>query len=259
MIEKKSEKSKNSTVATENSTPIENLELKKWPISPMLKNGELFAMLVIGSRRSGKSNFIKHLFKECKFKKHYDHILIFCNSDEVKDFYSEFVPGKLFFKEFNEDIFTNIFKQSAEYRKNGNPKKYLVVFDDSIGFSQKNDEGILNTYCNGRHHNVSIIFCSQRLFLTNTSARTNSDIVLIGRSKSSNEKQYIIDEFMRGSLNQDEIPKGLRPTTIYFYLIRKHTVNYGFLIVDTTKDDSNGFFDTIYQYQPPNMKKIKFK
>ena len=230
--------------------------LKKWTIPPMLSK-ELFAMLVIGSRRSGKSNFIKHLFKECKFKKHYDHILIFCNSDEVKDFYSEFVPGNLFFKEFNEEIIQNAFKQSADFRKRGDPKKYLVIFDDSIGWDQKNDDGVLNTYCNGRHHNVSIIFCSQRLFLTNTAARTNSDFILIGRSKSAGEKKYIIDEFMKGSLEAEEIPKGMRENTIYYYLIRKYTNNYSFIIIDTSNDKVFGFYDVVFEYKPPLMDKVK--
>jgi hypothetical protein len=237
----------------------EILTVKNWKIPDLLHKGGIFSMLVVGSRRSGKSNFIKHLFKECKFKKYYEHILVFCNSDDVEDFYSEFVPGNLFFKDFDEDIFINIFRQSGEYKKSGNPKKYLVIFDDSVGWDQKNADSIMQIYNTGRHHNVSIIFCSQRLFLTNTSARCNSDVVLIGRSKSAGEMKYIIDTFLKGTMEQREIPPRQTETSCYYYLIRNYTANYNFLILDTSNDKSNNFFDTVFEYKAPDMTKKKIK
>ncbi len=231
---------------------MSDINLDKWDFN-VVKNGNLFAMLIIGSRRSGKSNMVKFMFKLAKFTKYYDYFLVFCNSGEVRDFYAEFVPGSLFFDDFNEEYFQRVFKMSEEYRIKGTPKKFLAIFDDSVGSDEKLSDSIMQIYNTGRHHNISIIFCSQRLFLTNTSARNNSDAVLIGKSKSSGEKKYIIETFLNGLLDDEEIPKGRREKQMYNSIIKKYTVDYNFLVLDFSNDQSNAFYDTVFYFKAPNM------
>lgn len=229
---------------------MEDFYLKRWPIK-CIKNGNLFSMLIIGSRKSGKSYMVKHLFKLARFSKYYDFIVVFCNSGDIKDFYSNFIPGDLFFKEYNEEYMVRIFQQSEKFKQEGNPKKYLIIFDDSVGSDEKNSNSILQSYATGRHHNVSIIFCSQRLYLTNTTARNNSDVILIGNSRSAIEKKYITDTFLRGSLELAEIPQGVKECALHYHLIRKYTVNYNFLILDYSNETDNSFKCTVFFYRAP--------
>lgn len=225
-------------------------KLNKWNLQAIEK-GKLFSMLIIGSRRSGKSYMVKHLWKKAKFNKYYDFFLVFCNSGDVSDYYSEFVPGNLFFKEFDETILKRVFDMSEKYKNEGTPKKFLCLFDDSVGTNEKCSEAIMQIYATGRHHNVSIIFCSQRLFLTNTTARNNSDCVLIGKSKSAIEKKYIIDCFLNGSLDIGEQPQNFKPYMFYNELIKEYTINYNFIVLDFSNDNSNSFFDTVFYYKAP--------
>ena len=96
-------------------------KLKKWKLKPIL-NGKLFSMLIIGSRRSGKSYMVRHLWNLADFNNYYDHVIIFCNSNDVIEYYSEFVSGSLFFKEYDEEIIKRIMQLSEHYKTKGKPK-----------------------------------------------------------------------------------------------------------------------------------------
>ena len=137
-------------------------------------------------------------------------------------------------------------KQSELYREKGNPKKYLIIFDDSVGFDEKNCDSILQIYATGRHFNISIIFCSQRLNLINTTARCNSDVIFIGRLKSANEKKLIIDQFFKGSIISNNRQSEFN---IYNELVNNYTMDYNFIVLDFSNNKMIDFYDTTYYYK----------
>ena len=220
-------------------------KLKVWNLEPF-KNGNLFACLIIGARESGKSHLIKHLYRICQFDKYYDKVIVFCNSGEIYEYYCEFVFGNLIFKEFRKEILENIMKLSEMQREKGKPKKYLIIFDDSVGYDEKNCDSILQIYATGRHFNISIIFCSQRLLLTNTTARCNSDVIFIGRLKSANERKTIIDQFFKGSIT---VNSRQTENNIYNEIVNNYTMDYNFIALDFSNNKMIDFYDTTYYYK----------
>ena len=195
---------------------INFIKLEEWNPKKSLSK-KIFSMSIAGSRKEGKSYMIKHLYKKCGWHKYYDFIIVMTENIDNLNFYSEFVHGTLFFNEYDGQIIERMKSLSEQYQENGDPKRFLIILDDCLSNS-KNEEHFKRLYSQGRHYNISIIFSIQQTTLIDTTARNNSDVIMICRTKSSNEKKSIIENFLLGTADDDDM-NGMSENNFYRKLL----------------------------------------
>jgi hypothetical protein len=218
--------------------------LKTWNDQEMSKlKGQFFSIICFASRRSGKSELIKYLYNKLDFINEYDHCIIMSESEDSLDFYSEFCPGNLFIKKFDAKIIEKTIQQSQILESEGKKLKFLCIIDDVVGNTIKHSEWIAKLYSIGRHYNMSCILICQQLTLINVTVRNNSDICLIGQTKTAKEKKSIIDNFLDGIADDDEILKRGHTTRKAFYheLLKYNTEDYNFIVLDYMNTKKNDF------------------
>jgi hypothetical protein len=224
----------------------EIIQLETWNPETTLCN-KFFSMCITGSRREGKSYMIRHLYYVCKFHYEYDFVVVFSENSDNLDFYSNFVHGSLFFDHYDSDVIERLKKLNEAYEMKGITKKFLIIMDDCMSNS-KNEENFKRLYAQGRHLNMSIIFSIQKTTLIDTTARNNSDVVLVCRSKSAMEKTSIIDNFMKGTADEEDMG-GLREDKFHRKLMKEYCRDYQFLVLDYMNSDSNEFKDIVKKYK----------
>lgn len=222
------------------------IHLDEWNPKNTLCN-KFFSMIITGSRREGKSFMIKHIYKTCDFGKEYDYVIVFSENSDNIDFYSEFVHGSLFFDNYDTQIVERIKILQQAYELRGIKKKFLIIMDDCLNNS-KNEANFKQLYAQGRHMNISIIFSIQKATLIDTTARNNSDCVLICRSKSAMEKTSILNNFMKGTADEEDM-KGLSEEKFHRKLMKQYCKNYQFLVLDYMNNQSNEFKDIVKKYK----------
>lgn len=222
------------------------VELDEWNPQETLCN-KFFSMIISGSRREGKSYMIKHIYETCNFGQEYDFVAVFSENTDNIDFYSEFVHGSLFFDHYDTDVIDRIKQLNEAFELKGIQKKFLLIMDDCMGNS-KNEENFKKLYAQGRHMNISIIFSIQKATLIDTTARNNSDVVMICRSKSAMEKTSIIDNFMKGTAEEEDM-KGMKEDKFHRKLMKDYCKDYQFLVLDYMNSSSNEFTDIVKKYK----------
>lgn len=224
--------------------------LPNYPLEKLheLKN-KYFSMICFASRKSGKSELIKFIYETLDLGEEYDHVAVFSNSDESLDFYSEFVHGELFIKNFDEARIQSIINESERLESDGKKRKFLVIFDDVIGGNIKYSIKTAELYAIGRHYGISCIWITQQVTLLNTTVRNNSDIILIGASKGAREKESIYNNFLDGLADDADLEsRGYTNSKKFYYgLLKYNTAQYHFIVIDYLTNKSNSFEDLTYR------------
>lgn len=221
------------------------INLKEWDSIEKLKNN-FFSIICFASRKSGKSELIKCIYEQCNFGDEYDHVIVMSECMDTLDFFSNFVHGNLFFNEFSSNYIQNIISQSEKLEFENNKKKFLLIIDDVVGNTIKYSEVMQRIYAVGRHYRISCILICQKLTLINTAVRNNSDLILIGRSKTAQEKKSIIENLLDGVIDKNDIKNYGMSTKDEFYntLLKEHTSDYNFIVLDFL-DQKNIEFDEV--------------
>jgi len=172
--------------------------------------------------------------------------VLFVNSMEERERYLEILPTELAFDEYKPEIIKGIGDKNEKRKAEGKkPFNVLVLFDDTSGNKIKNDDQILQTYINGRHKNLSVIFITQSYSLANSTWRSNSDIIMLLRQNSSQARKSVRETILDGSVYVDE---GLNEKRFYNDLMRKHMSKTGDCLV---VDFRNRGMDNLYHYRAP--------
>jgi len=225
------------------------MELDTW--TPHFK--KYFSMIISAPRWSGKSYLLKHLLNEYLIKD-YDLICVMTNQHGI-DYYGEFIPGELLFVGFHEDVITKIKEiQHSLIRKGGKMLDILIIFDDVIGGTGKknvrNADAITQIFANGRHDNISIIFIIQDITFLNTKNRGNCDLFVSFYEKSNRAKEFVIDSYMSGLIDEDDLGK-VSEKTFLKKIMRNTCQNYQCIVIDYLNQNSNNFKEIIYKYKAP--------
>lgn len=224
-----------------------NISLKKFNIKKFTKIKN-FSCVISASRRSGKSELIKHIINENDFNNLFDYIVIFCSTYDTMEEYQNIIKGDLFFYEYNENVIDNLILLSEKYKKKNKEKSFLIIFDDMITDVNKLNKNIISLFTKGRHYNISIIFSTQKLSSLSTSIRNNCDFFIFGLNKNNKEVFFIIDEYLLGLANEEE-RKNIDDKIFYRELVNKYTIDYNFIILDYTNNKTNDFLKTCYYYK----------
>ena len=116
-----------------------------------------FAMTIIGSRRTGKTNFVKNLLisRDKHFNSEIDDIYWFSPGyNEVFDELEENIPNIKLIKGLPSNISALLSDKS---------RKTLFVIDDLISQAGKRVD-VSDMFTNGRHSNLSVILLTQNMY-----------------------------------------------------------------------------------------------
>jgi len=189
---------------------------KEFPIDE--KKKVCFSMIMIGPRKSGKSFMIKHLLAT-SLKKRFDQIIVFSTMEGLK-FYRQFIPGKMLYDGYKEDIIEKVRTINAKRKK---PFNILVIMDDTNSKKQKYNSSIQSLYTNGRHSQISVIYCAQMAQLTDNSWKSNSDIILIFDVDTTRAREYVVRNLLSGVIKNKYFDRISDEERYYMNILRKVT------------------------------------
>lgn len=161
-----------------------------------------FSWLVVGSRKSGKSNFIRNiLLKKCYLSGFFnpEHIFIFCPTVNLNHDYEALkVPNDNIFEDFDKSAIQEILAEQERlittYGRKRTPN-LLLLFDDCAYGSALHYNSILNKLAmNGRHSKISFIVAVQTLKAVSPKTRKNLDSLTFFPNNIL-EIDQVIDEY----------------------------------------------------------------
>lgn len=220
-------------------------ELLDWV--PNFEKNRHFSAIIAGSRRSGKSYFLKWLYLNY-LKRNYQIVCVMSNSTATLDEYSEFIPGKLFFDHYDADVVDKLLKLNSTM-KVGKSVNILLILDDCCSNKMTYDNTITQCFTRGRHSKLSVIVASQTInFGLNTTIRENLDYAFLFRAKSGNKKSYIINNFLTGL--HDNNLNSKQEFSLMLKLLNKICINHGLIVIDYGKE-SNNFAEFVNKFKCP--------
>lgn len=200
---------------------------------PELLNEKFFRMCILGGSYSGKSYFIKYIYKF--IKKKYNEVFLFTpNFNE--DFYEDFIydltdksgnekltTHKYYTGEFEEVMTAINLIRSSETNKN-----LLIILDDIISNKATKNNEFMKLFASGRHQNISLIYCCQFFTheFTNNAMRSNCNVIVCTRPSTIGSRNWIKSQLLQEAImklypddEDDEIKKKIIK---YYNLIFKN-------------------------------------
>jgi len=223
-----------------------------------LKSDEFFSMIIGGSRKMGKSYFLKHIYN-IYLKNKYDMVVLFsgscCCDDSKMKFEDQYnymfenikIPMTLKkYDEYNENILEEIFNIRNRIYNNEKIKiKVLFIFDD-MPFDPKviNSKNIAKLFTLGRHLDFSVIYSAQSLRMLNTIWRDNLTYLVYFRAHGKGKERFS-EEFVQSEIDKDLDTPYLNIIKFSNKLIRRiHDEQFRALILeyDTDKLGMDSFY-----------------
>lgn len=147
------------------------------------------SMLLCGSTRSGKTTLTNYLYK-----KHFTKYISLLMSNSLQsDAYKMLKKECLTSDFYHPEILKDLYKINHE---TNNHYKFFVIIDDVPDKREDTEiKRMLTIYRNSR---ISCLICGQGLTLMNKLARSNINLVFLGRMNSSQEVERNIKEYLTG-------------------------------------------------------------
>ena len=180
------------------------------------------SMALIGSSRSGKTTFLKYIFKE-HFKK---HITTMFSQNPHADIYSDMGKKVVVSDSYHPEILC----EAHEINKHcGNKFPFLFISDDMVDYKMKNDHEITRALTIYRNANVSTIFSFQGRTMMNAVGRNNLNYIVIFKQQTPLEYENVIKEFLSMWL-----PQHLTMKQMVSFVMRATQDHHFFLIDNIT-------------------------
>jgi hypothetical protein len=250
------------TFGEENEIVKKINDLEKFNIMSVPKNAFI---IVVASRRSGKSHIISHFLEEYTSKNKVDGIFLFSKTGAG----FEGIPSNYRYRDL--DILPDIVEQQLKVKKyNLNVKKskkiksnIIILLDDMVGAGgmsadMRKNQMLNKLAVNGRHasdgdNSNMMIICSSQLYTgISPQIRLNTDFLLTTKLSARKERENIVNSFL--SLNSGR--KGLSES----YEILDKVVNaddFNFICIHCTKSNKKKFSDYVTYYKAPAKLKNK--
>jgi GTPase SAR1 family protein len=172
---------------------------------------------IIGSSKSGKTTFLKHLVK-----RYFDEeIKILHTQSPQATIYEDIKKECVFCPAYIPDIIKETYKINKDTKNHYN---FLHIIDDVIG--AKNNIQMTRALCLYRNSGISTMVCGQDLFLLNANGRANVNYVCLFYQNTDNRILENIKTFLRSyfprSLTEDE----------KIDLYKRLTADHAFLFID---------------------------
>ena len=173
-----------------------NLDLANFPCP--------FRCLLLGPPNSGKSNLIKNLIIHQK-PRFTDIYVIHQDSDGTSEWCDLDYTGLL--NDIPDLEWFNEITEEDDSKKNGTPKKILLIIDDLEMVTAKKQRihnlSVLMRYISS-HKNISVCLTSQNFFSVRVDVRKNANIFVVWKPIAKNETSLIENRcgLERGMLTQ---------------------------------------------------------
>ena len=216
-----------------------------------------FAALLVASRNSGKSTLVRSLWTST-LRHHFDMVVCFCPTDFDGDYRATFdnSGSKLFYRELRPEVLQRLMDaQEARRRAGRKMARVLLVLDDLSTSRERYDDMLKHLYTRGRHYQVSIIFSTQATQLTDTVWRNNSDYVWVGRQISARSREMVVEQFLMGTVDEDELPPGSKEKTLLKRVLKQNTKDHSFVVIDYATGTGD-IDDTVFRYKAPALPKV---
>lgn len=191
---------------------------------------------LVAKRKSGKSYLLRHIVKY--YAHNYSKIFVCCPTEELRPFYSSFIPENCIFDTYTEEWGSELLirlKQSNKGTNEKNMKRVLLILDDLVSdFDFHNSKSIETIYSRGRHLGLTMVLTTQYLKNISPLIRSNSDYIMVGQQNNASV-EMLCSEFLSGNIK--------RPQFLEIY--NKNTVNFNFLMINCTSTKTGGL-DEIY-------------
>ena len=244
-----------------NKTDLMNIDFsqsfKNFDVNIVPKNA---FMLVIASRRSGKSHLITHFLEEYTKKNKTQGIFLFSKTNAGFDG----IPSN--YRYYNLDILPSIIDQQLKVKKHNMKAKkkdiiksnIIVILDDMVGegglgADMRTNRFLNKVSVNGRHlshledSNMMVILISQIFTGISPQIRLNTDFLFTTKLQARKERENIINSFL--SLNSGR--RGLSESyEVFDSVVNKDDFN--FIAIHTTHQNKKKFSDYIYNFKAPS-------
>lgn len=241
---------------------MKQIKLNKWdPAKSFANPDDAFTMVISATRKSGKSNLLKHLYLDYWYPQGYFDIVCLFSETVCDGFYEDFLDSgsSIVLDRFSMPVLREIMEKAKYYKSRGIRFNSLVIMDDCISGKDKYNEQMSKIFTNGRHYHVSIVYITQKLSYCSTTWYNNLNYIILMRNTSLNEKRYISEKILDDVISND-FPNlyGSRLTNLSTAIQRKYCANYGALIITPLVDRPNEYNEDSYKYKlfiykSPNM------
>ena len=217
-------------------------------------------IIVVASRRSGKSHLITHFLEEYTKKNKVDGVFLFSKTNAGYDG----IPSNYRYRDL--DILPSIIdtqlkvkKHNVKAKKKDKIKSNIVlILDDMVGEgglgADMRKNRLLNKLAvNGRHlsddeySNMMVILISQIFTGISPQIRLNTDFLFTTKLQARKERENIVNSFL--SLNSGR--KGLSESyEVFDSVVNKD--DFMFIAIHTTHSNKKKFSDYVYNFKAPS-------
>ena len=218
-------------------------------------------MIVIASRRSGKSHLITHFLEEYTNKNDVDGVFLFSKTNAGFDG----IPSNYRYKDL--EVLPSIIDTQMKVKKHNLKAKskksiiksnIILILDDMVGSggmgAEMRKNKLLNKLAtNGRHlshdenSNMMVILISQIYTGISPQIRLNTDFLFSAALQARKERENIVNSFL--SLNSGR--KGLSESyEVFDAIVNKG--NFNFIAIHTTHQNKKQFSDYVYSFVAPS-------
>ena len=217
-------------------------------------------ILMIASRRSGKTHLIQHILEEYSKKNKIDAVFLFTKTNAG---FENSIPQTYRFRSLDRlqeiiDMQIKVKKHNRKAKKKDRVKSNIVVLlDDFLGSGglrgDMRTNSLLNKLAvNGRHasfgddSNLMVIMLSQIFVGVSPQIRLNADYIFTTKLSSRKERENIATGFL--SLNSGV--KGLHQSYSVFDSVVNEN-DFQFLCIDCSQQNKKKFSDFVYKIKAP--------
>lgn len=147
------------------------------------------SMALIGSSRSGKTTFLKYIYRN-HFKK---HITTMFSMNPHADIYGDLGKKVIVTDTYHPELLAETHELNKEC---DNRYPFLFISDDMVDYKMKNDHEITRALTIYRNANISTIFSFQGRTMMNAVGRNNLNYIVIFKQQTPLEYEAVVKEFL---------------------------------------------------------------
>lgn len=228
-------------------------EYPEWNFDEKFEIGQHYAIAVVGSRKSGKTTFMKHMWPF--FESRFDLIIFFTLSLQAK-IYDFIMKSK---KTIALEVFTpQVLDVLEKYQKaTDNSLSIGIYFDDCSDKSfVKHSNDLLQLFIRGRNKNHTIFFSTQSPMFLDPDWRANTDFLLMLKCRTHEMKEKVTDIFLYGVVPTAPACETKSKKIEYLHQwIKVNTRKHRIMCIDFLNDneEEGDSTDGVYTYKVPQV------
>ena len=162
-------------------------------------------ILIIGASGTGKTNCLMNIINHTNV---FERFYIFARMQGNDPLYDEYLIPHLESKEIKHKIkllaaYSNSLDDLLPVTEMDDSRQNLVIFDDMLNQSDKEQKKIADYFCMGRKKNCTIVYISQNYYSIPKVIRGNVNVICISQIVSKKDKKAVHNDINRGEDFED--------------------------------------------------------